>query len=1378
MKKTFLIICFFVSLTNLKAQELLEKQLAIENKIEKYISKSIENYSLSKNKINGLKKNLEKELKEHGALFNQNQYDKIINNTKRHELRQRYFELHPDDLLVFTDPTIYNREILQTCTDGGFETWPTATNPYIFRRGQLGSNPPNMNTTNSAFVPFTVGAGVNLFNNLATLVSPGPDPQVGAVQRVNTGQKAIKLNIGEPDNSSYDIITMSRSFVVNQDFFDFSYNVILNDPSLASGGIHQVNGKPIFLVRIYVNNNIVRTLSVATDPSDCQFSSATNGNNDGTLLYSGWRCGRLNTAALIGQMVTVEFVVGDCTGGRHFGTVYIDDICNNSCTAPTFGSIDLNPIQTINCISGNQTICGTFQTPFNSQYTSMLLEITQNGTVVGSVNAPSSINLINKTFCFTVPQSAFGANPTGDFEFKVLANFTRLCTVNAILDPIFDFSANDTGPDVSINTPILSSNSISNICPNAGVNLNTITANNQPPNTTLSWHTNTIANSSNLVTNSSSVLGGTYYAAFYSSSGNCYSRTSVAVTATINQCISDLSITKSLDNYVPIVGSTVIFNLTAQNFGPSAATGVVVTDIIPSGFTLVSATPSIGNWSVPNWSIGNLANGQTATINIAVTVNPLGSHRNTATIAGNQTDPYPKNNRAEAGAGIIYAASDNFLATTINGCLGGSTSSVLSNDWYNDVIINPAEVGMPSVSIINNGGLIGATINNNGIITVPPGSAFGNYTVTYGICRYWEPTICSQTTVTIKVGGLPMVASNDDFSLNPINTLTGGQTLSVLTNDTVNGLAANNSNVSVSFVSVTPSITPLPIIDNNGVVAIPPGTTIGTYILTYKIVDNSCSLNYTTATVTIVVNEQIIVTPQLVGGTRANRYVNSVDTQSNGKIIITGQFTTYNGVPREGVARLNTNLTLDNNFFLSNVNLGPQDMKVIKNTGPNYNKIIIVGSFNGFDLDLNANGIVRLNADCTGDPTFNSAYSGVNPGISGSGNQIRTLFVFPDGHPLAGKILIGGMFNYYNNQPANKLALLNADGSYDVGVFNTNINTIIDPLPLQATQGFNSTPQTIGIQSDGKIIVGGYFSWFNGKNKNNILRLNVDGSLDETFNPYTGTNPNILNTYPVNFPLNGGPLINKLIVQSDDRIIIGGLFTHFNNSPCNNIVRLTSNGLVDTSFNVGTGFNNNVTNPSTSTPGLVRDMFLEGTKIYVSGDFTAYQGVACDEIIRLNSNGYRDNNPPFSLSNGGTNGTVWCMKRQGDGKIIIGGKFTMYSAFSAQNVTRIFPSNPSFEAKANTVFYDSEPDASTIENDNIITLYPNPSNGLFYITSKDLSQNNLTITVYTFLGQKVFSQEILLNEENELNLSDLKKGTYFITFTSENKIITKTIIIK
>ncbi|WP_345147432.1 CARDB domain-containing protein, partial [Flavobacterium ginsengiterrae] len=118
---------------------------------------------------------------------------------------------------------------------------------------------------------------------------------------------------------------------------------------------------------------------------------------------------------------------------------------------------------------------------------------------------------------------------------------------------------------------------------------------------------------------------------------------------------TNLSVTKTVDNTTPNVGSDVTFTITASNAGPSGATGVTVTDNLPSGYTFVSATPSTGTWSAPDWTIGDLANGASTTLTMVARVNATGSYANTASIAGSQSDPTPGNNSGSATPTVNHA---------------------------------------------------------------------------------------------------------------------------------------------------------------------------------------------------------------------------------------------------------------------------------------------------------------------------------------------------------------------------------------------------------------------------------------------------------------------------------------------------------------------------------------------------------------------------------------------------------------------------------------------------------------------------------------------------------------------------------------------------
>lgn len=110
---------------------------------------------------------------------------------------------------------------------------------------------------------------------------------------------------------------------------------------------------------------------------------------------------------------------------------------------------------------------------------------------------------------------------------------------NFILTP---YSCNDPAP-------LLSNNSLNNVCPLTRVSLFNITASNLPQcNSVLTWHTGTPATFANTVTNSSSVGAGTYYASFFNSVSNCYSPTSPLVVTISSCCLPTLDITAPVNN--------------------------------------------------------------------------------------------------------------------------------------------------------------------------------------------------------------------------------------------------------------------------------------------------------------------------------------------------------------------------------------------------------------------------------------------------------------------------------------------------------------------------------------------------------------------------------------------------------------------------------------------------------------------------------------------------------------------------------------------------------------------------------------------------------------------------------------------------------------
>jgi uncharacterized delta-60 repeat protein len=349
-------------------------------------------------------------------------------------------------------------------------------------------------------------------------------------------------------------------------------------------------------------------------------------------------------------------------------------------------------------------------------------------------------------------------------------------------------------------------------------------------------------------------------------------------------------------------------------------------------------------------------------------------------------------------------------------------------------------------------------------------------------------------------------------------------------------------------------------------------------------------------------------------GTAFNHDVYATAVLADGRIIAGGWFTSYNGSESDYIACLNANGSIDTNF---NINPGFNDTvlsTVIQTDG----KILVGGEFYNINGTIR-NHIARLNADGSLDDSF-------NPG-SGFDDYVHSIAIQADG-----KIIVGGEFNSFNGIATNRLSRLHVDGSLDT-TFNIGA-------------GFSGSVWATVIQTDGKIIVGGWFTDFDGTTQNRITRLNTDGSLDDTFNPGTGFNNSV----------------RSIVVQADGKIIVGGTFTTYNGIPRNRITRLNLDGSLDNTFNLGNGFNDPVYSIALQADG----------KIIVGGVFSYYSGSLRNGLARLNADGTIDES--FSLGTSfysGFNGSVNSTTIQSDGKIIVGGSFTLYYNISRKRIARV-----------------------------------------------------------------------------------------------------------
>ena len=345
-------------------------------------------------------------------------------------------------------------------------------------------------------------------------------------------------------------------------------------------------------------------------------------------------------------------------------------------------------------------------------------------------------------------------------------------------------------------------------------------------------------------------------------------------------------------------------------------------------------------------------------------------------------------------------------------------------------------------------------------------------------------------------------------------------------------------------------------------------------------------------------------------GTGPDNVINSIAIQSDGKLIIAGDFSSYNGTSIRRIARINPDGSLDLTFDPDNSVNGFIDKVAIQSDG----KILLAGSFSSYN-GTTRNNLARINSDGSLDASF-------DPGV-GADSRVKTITIQSDE-----QLLIGGYFVNYNGISRRHIARINTDGSLDTS-FNPG-------------NGATSTVISILEQSDGKILIGGNFGGYNGNLRNCIARINTDGSLDVSFDPGNGANS----------------FITSLALQSDGKIIIGGFFTSYDDIPINHIARINTAGSLDLSFDPGNGAND-----------LINSLaILSDGKIVIGGNFTSYNDISRNHIARVNADGSLDT----SFANGnGANENINSIIIQQDNKILIGGEFTSYNDTLINYIARI-----------------------------------------------------------------------------------------------------------
>jgi uncharacterized delta-60 repeat protein len=343
----------------------------------------------------------------------------------------------------------------------------------------------------------------------------------------------------------------------------------------------------------------------------------------------------------------------------------------------------------------------------------------------------------------------------------------------------------------------------------------------------------------------------------------------------------------------------------------------------------------------------------------------------------------------------------------------------------------------------------------------------------------------------------------------------------------------------------------------------------------------------------------------------ANGNIRVMAAQSDGSVIIGGEFTTVNGTNRNRIARLNPDGTLDTTF-----NPGANNW-VLALAVQTDGKIVVAGGFTtlggGGSGLTNRSHIGRLNNDGSIDNAFDP----------GANDWVWSLALTSSETPQ--KILVGGLFTKLggggsgvNNR--SHLGCLQADGTIDPS-FNLGAGDQIN---------------TFLVQSDGKVLVGGFFTTLAGVNRQHIGRLKADGTLD------TGFNPGANNT------------VWKLAPEPLNTVLMAGSFTTAGGTNRGGIARLNLDGSIDPIFNP-------------AAVGTINSVVVQlDNRIVVGGGFTSIAGTNTANMARLNIDGTIDSTLAASPNN-----TVQSLLLDYFGRVVVGGAFTTISGQSRSHLARV-----------------------------------------------------------------------------------------------------------
>jgi uncharacterized repeat protein (TIGR01451 family)/uncharacterized delta-60 repeat protein len=415
-----------------------------------------------------------------------------------------------------------------------------------------------------------------------------------------------------------------------------------------------------------------------------------------------------------------------------------------------------------------------------------------------------------------------------------------------------------------------------------------------------------------------------------------------------------------------------------------------------------------------------------------------------------------------------------------------------------------------------------------------------------------------------------------------------------------------------------------------------------------------------------------------LNGTGFNNVVDSLVLQPDGSVLAGGAFTFFNRYPFNYVARLNPSGAFDSSFLFDQAGANASVLQVLSQTpgnGQTNGPVVIVGDFTQVD-SINRGGIARLNLNGSMDETFNPGSGADKPILS-----IAEAFLpaaVSNQFTLA--YYIGGNFANYNGIPSGGIARLNASTNSPGYQGNVDPNFNVGQGVTSGDAGIYA----LAVQANGQVILGGDFTAFNSVAYNHLVRLNVDGSVDTSFNPNTNYGPadsvraiaiqpdgqiiigglftnvggNNLNylarlnstdgSVDTNFNVGvgGDDVVLALAVDSQNRILVGGEFSRFSGVTRNGITRLNPDGTVDPTINFG----------SAADGGYVDTIAIQNNdEIDLGGGFSTFEGITENNFVRLyggaiyGEGSFVFNQAGYGVLQNGTNAVITIQRLGGEG---------------------------------------------------------------------------------------------------------------------------------